>query len=126
MVEDAELRMAALAVEVVGAVGLPVEVHSPAHQLAYLRRRAPDHHLHSLGVGEPVARHHRVMDVLVEIVRQKVGYACHAALGEICVGLVEGGLAHDRHPGAAGHLEREAHSGYAGADDEIIILTNHD
>ena len=43
-------------------------------------------------VGDIVARYHRVLDVLVEIVELEVGDGGDATLGEGGVGLVEGGL----------------------------------
>ena len=93
MVEDAELGVASLPVEVEAAVFLTVEVHFPAQEVGD-SLRGPFHHLlHGLRVAQPVAGHHRVVDMLVEIVYLEIGDAGNSSLGIIGVGLVECRLA---------------------------------
>ena len=125
VVEDAEFRVATLAVEVKRAVVLFVEVHAPANQLAYLVGGALHHLLDGGGIGQPVAGHHGVVDVFVEVVYGEVCHRCHAALGQGGVGLFEGCLANQRHAALAGHLKRETHAGYARANHEIIVFVGH-
>ncbi len=125
VMEDAELRVAALAVEVKAAVVAAVEVDSPAYQLLYLRGCAAHDLLHGRRVAEPVARHHRVVDVLVEVVDLKIGHRGHTALGQGRIGLVEGGLADEGHAPVARYLQSETHAGYTGADHQKIILACH-
>ncbi len=97
VVQDAEFGVSALAVQVEGAVLLAVEVDAPRQQLLNLGGCVAHHLLHCLGIGNPVAGHHRVVDVLVEIVHLKVRHRGHAALGVECVGLLEVGLAYNSH-----------------------------
>ena len=113
VVEYAELGVSALAVQVEGAVVLAVEVHSPFHEALYLPGCAFHHLLHGCGVAEPVAGHHGVVYVFVEIVDGQVGDRCHAALRQGRVGLVEGGLAHEGHAAFRCRLQCETHAGYA-------------
>ena len=88
MVQDAELRVAALAVQVEFAVLLTVEVDPPLHQFLNLCRGVAHHLLHGGTVADVVARYHRVVDVLVEVVNSQVGHAGYAALGKRRVGFV--------------------------------------
>lgn len=74
MVEDAELGMAALAVQVERAVSLLVEVDAPVDEVVDGGRRVLDHMLYGLGVGEPVAGNHRVVNVFLEVVHLEIGH----------------------------------------------------
>ncbi len=125
MMEDAEFRVASLAVQVVAAVGGLVEVDTPLHETPYLLRRTLHHLLHGGGVAEPVAGHHGVVDVLVEVVHGKIGHRRDTALSQSCVGLVETRLAHKGHAASCGRLQCEAHAGDARADHEEVIAMSH-
>ena len=127
MVENAELRVAALAVQVERAVVFFVEVHTPVHQFLDLTGRHLDDLFNGLGVADVVAGNHRVFDVFVEVVELEVGHRGHTALSKRCVGLVERSLAN--HADLAflgpGHLQGIAHAGHSGTDDEEIVFVNH-
>ncbi len=97
MVEDAELRVAAFAVEVEAAVFLLVEVNAPVDKLTYLSGSLGDNLSDSLRIAEPVAGYHCVVDVFLEIVYFEVGDRSHSALGEGRVGFIESGLADQGH-----------------------------
>ena len=127
MVEDAELGVAALAVQVEGTVGLFVEVDAPLHEVVDGCGSVLYHMLHRLRVGEPVAGHHGVVDVLCKVVDLEVGHRGYAALGFGRIGLVEGRLADDGDGAFArvGDFQCETHTGYAAADDEKVIMVNH-
>ena len=68
MVQDTELRVTALAMKVELAVLVAIEIHAPLHQVGDAFRRVLHHLLHSCRVGNEVARHHRVVDMLVEVI----------------------------------------------------------
>ena len=125
VVQDAELRVSALAVQVEVAVLLAVELHAPLHHLAYLLGAALDHEFHGLRVAQPVACHHRVVDMLVEVVEFEVRDGGHAALCKVGVGLFQFGLAYQRDASGTCHLERETHAGNAATDDEEIVFLLH-
>ena len=97
VVQDAELAVSALAMQVEVAVGVLVEVHAPLNELSDLPRSLGHHLFHGLGVAEPVAGHHGVVDVLVEVIHQQVGHTGHTALSQVGVSLVESAFANQRH-----------------------------
>ena len=115
VVEDAELAVAALAVEVELTVVVLVEVHAPFHEVCDALGRVLHHLLHGGGVADEVAGHHRVVDMLVEVIYLEVGDRCHAALCLVRIGLVDGRLTDESHLALAAlrHLEGITHSGYA-------------
>ena len=127
VVQYAELRVAALAVQVVVAVGLLVEVYAPADQFLYLRRRVSHHLLYGAAVADVVAGYHRVLYVLIEVVDFQVGHRGHAALGERGVGLLEQGLAYHAHLALVSpcYLQGVTHTGHSCADNQKIVLENH-
>ncbi len=127
VVQYAELRVAALAVQVEVAALLAVEVDAPADQLLNLCRGVSDHLLHGGTVGDVVAGNDGVGNVLVKGVYLQVGHRRHAALCERGVGLVQSGLANHTHAAllGTGHLQRVAHTGHACSYDEEIVLVNH-
>ena len=127
MVQYAELRVPAFAVQVVVAVGVLVEVHAPLHQFAYLRGRVAHHLFYRPAVAYVVAGNHRVLYVLVEVVNREVGNRRNTALRLCCVGLVKRCLADDAYPAlvSPGHLEGVTHAGYASAYNQKVILVNH-
>ena len=84
-----------------------------AHYLLYRSR-----------VAEPVARHHGVVDVLLEVIYEHVGDTGDTALRTTGVGFVEGRLAAECNTILLGasYFERKAHARYTATDDEKIIL----
>ena len=127
MVQNAELRVTALAVQVEGAVVLAVEVDAPLHQLLYLFGCVSYYLLHGGTVRDEVAGYHGVFNVLLEIVELQVGDAGHSALRERCVRLVEAGFADEAHLAFLGacHFQGVAHSGYTGSYNQEIVLIYH-
>ena len=123
--EDAKLRVSALAVKVKGAVVFAVKIDAPVQELAYLLRSALDHLLHGDRVAEPVAGHHSVVDVLVKVIYSEICHRGHAALSQGGIGFVKGGLAHQSHASGARHLEGKAHAGDARAYHQIVIFVCH-
>ncbi len=97
VVEYAKLGVSAFAVEVEGAVIVFVEVYAPAYEFVDLRGSVAHDFLDGLRVAEPVAGHHCVVDMFVEVVDLEVGDGCYAALCEGGVGFVESGLAYEGH-----------------------------
>ena len=125
MMEDSEFRMSPFAVQVKLSVGIFVELDSPVDEFFYLRRGVCHYFFHGFGIAQPVAGNHGVLDVFVEIVHFEVCDRSHAALGEISVGFFKFSLAYKRHAARGGHFQGEAHSGYAGADHQIVIFVCH-
>ena len=125
MVQDAELAMAALTVQVKLALLVLVKVHAPAEQFLNLCRGLGDNLLYCLGVAEPVARHHRVVDVLVKVIHLEVGHRGDTSLSEVGVRLFHLGLAHQCHSPGLCHLEGKTHTGHTRTDNEIIIFAYH-
>ncbi len=89
VVKDAEFGVAALAVEVEGAVLLLVEIDTPVNQLTDLLRSVADNLLDGGGIREPVAGNHGVVNMLVEVVDFEVCNRCHSTLSEVCISLFE-------------------------------------
>lgn len=81
--------MATLAVQVERAVFLAVEVNAPFHELADLGRGVAHHLLDGRRVREPVSGHHRVVDMLLEVVDLEIGDRGHATLREIGIGVLK-------------------------------------
>ena len=127
VVENAELRVPALAVQVIGAVFLLVEVHAPLDEPLDAGRSLLHHLAHRGGVADVVAGHHGVVDMFLEIVHLQVGHTGHTALGLGGVGLVHCGLAHQSHLALAAlrHLQSIAHSGHAGTYYQKVKFANH-
>ena len=127
VVQNAELRVAALAVQVERAVLLAVEVHAPFNQFPNLLRRHAHHLLHCRAVRDVVAGNHRVLDVLVEVVHLQVRHTRHAALRERRVRLVQRRLANHTNLAflGASHLQRVTHASHARADNQEIVLVYH-
>ncbi len=125
VVEYPEFGVSALAVQVERSVLASVEVYSPLQELAYLGRCLADYFFDGLGVAQPVAGHHGVVDMFVEVVELQIGDRCHSSLREGGVGFLEGAFAYERHSSRAGHFECEAHAGYAAADHQIVVFSNH-
>ena len=127
MVQDAKLRVTSFTMQVKLAVLLLVEVHTPAHQVFDARRTAHHHLLHRLGVANPVARNHRVLDVLLKVVHQQVRHRSDAALRLRRVRLLQRGLAEDGNLALLGlsHFQGITHTSHSRADNEKIILLSH-
>ncbi len=113
MVEDTEFRMAALAVKIKSSVGLLVELDTPIYQLAYLRRSFGHHLADGLGVAEPVAGNHGVVDMFFEVVNFEICDRGHASLSESRVGFVKSGLADECHAPFRRYFQGKAHACYA-------------
>ena len=93
MMQYAEFRVSALAVQVELSVILAIKVDAPLHQFLYLLRSLAHHLLYGGTVGDVVAGYHGIFDVLVEIVEFKVGYRSHTTLCKRGICLVERSLA---------------------------------
>ena len=126
VVQYAEFRVSAFAVQVKFARFVFVEFHSPADELLDLRGRAAHDHLHGRTVVDPVACHHRVVDMFLEIVHLEVGHRGDASLRKVSVGFFQLRLADDG-DGLAffGHFQGKAHACDARADNQIIVFVNH-
>ena len=86
MVKDAEVAVSALLMKVEGAVGTAVEVDSVVHKILDSRRSLLHNNLNDVFLRQEVARHHSVVDVLLEGVGD-VGNSRNAALRKIGVGI---------------------------------------
>ena len=113
MVQDAELRVSAFAMQVELAFLVLVKFHAPLDEFPNLCRALCHHLLHSLGVAQPVACHHGVVNVFLEVVHLKISHCCHTALSQVGIGFFERTLAYQRHRSSLGHLERKTHAGHA-------------
>ena len=124
VVEDTELGVSALTVEVKGAVGLLVEVYAPVDEFFDLLWRLANHLLYRSRIAEPIACDHGVVDVLFEVIDERVGHTGDTTLCTAGVGFVEGRLAAECNAIllCASHFERKAHARYTATDDKKIIL----
>ena len=127
MVQNAELRMAALTVKVELTVVLTIEVDAPLHQFLNLRGGIAYHLFDGSTVTDKVTGYHRVFDVFVEIVQLQISHAGHTALGKRRVGFVQSCLTDDTHCALllTGHFQGVTHTCYTGTDNEEIVLVNH-
>ena len=127
VMQDAELAVAALAVQVELAILVLVEVHAPFHQVSNALGRVPHHLLHGCGVADEVAGHHRVLDMLLEVIYFQVRDRGHATLCLVRISLINRCLTDECHLAFSTlrHLERIAHPGYTRADNEKVEFTNH-
>ena len=125
MMQDTELAVAALAVQVELALLVLIKVHTPAQQFLDLGGSLGNDLLHGLGVAEPVASDHRVVDMLVKVVHFQIGHCGHTTLSQVGVGLFHLGLAHQGYGSRLCHLQGKTHTGYTRADDEVIISAYH-
>ena len=114
MVQDAEFGVATFTVQVELSVGVLVEVDTPRDEFLNLCRGIAHDLFHGFAVADVVARNHRVLDVLVEIVDQQVGHTGNATLSLGRVGLFECRLADDGNLAllCPCHLEGITHAGY--------------
>ena len=101
--------------KVEGAVFFLVEVDTPLDKVADAAWTIGHYLSYSLGVADPVACYHGVLNVLVKIVNKKVCHRCYAALGFGCVSFFECCLAYYGYLAFVGfcHLEGIAHTGYS-------------
>jgi len=127
VVQDAEFAVSALAMQVERAVFLPVEVDAPLHEVANAVRCLGDYLVHGGWVVDVVACHHRVVDVLLEIVQRQVGHTGNSPLCLGRVGLFQRRLANDGNLSFPRfcHLKRVTHAGHTGTDDEKIKFAYH-
>ena len=128
MVEDTKLRVTALAVEVIVAIVLFVEVGAPLHQSLDLLGCFGDDLLDSIDIVDIVTGDNGVVDMLVEIVKLQISDRGHTALGETSVGLVKSGLADDAYFTFLSfcHFQGIAHAGNTGTDNQKVIFISHD
>ena len=119
VVEDAVLRVAALAVELEASVGGRVEARAPGDQVADQLGSAPHDQLHGLPVAFARAAYERVGDVLLEGVGG-VGDRADAALCVIGVALRDLAFGHDRDMAVGGGLQREREARRAGTDNQKV------
>ena len=56
------------------SVGILVEIDAPANELPDLPGGALDDLIDRLGVAQPVARDHRIVDMFVEIIDLQIGH----------------------------------------------------
>ena len=127
VVQNAELRMAALTVKVELTVVLTVEIDAPLHHFLNLRGGIAYHLFDGSTVADEITGYHRVFDVFVEIVQLKISHTGHTALGKRRVGFVQPGLTDDTHCALllTGHFQGVTHACYTGTDNEEIVLVNH-
>src|SRR3712207_22613 len=107
VMKNAKLRMTTLTVQVEGAIGLAIELHSPIGELTNLGRCHPDNLLHGLPVADEITGNHGVLNVFIEVVEFQIGHGGNATLGERSVGFLKRCLANDANLALAGpcHLE---------------------
>ena len=124
VVEDTEFGVSAFTMEVEGAVIFLVEVHTPIDELLDLLWCLAHYLLYGCRVAKPIARHHGVVDMLLEVIDEHIGYTGYTSLCLAGVGLFEGRLAAKCNAILlrASDLKREAHARYTATDDEKIIL----
>ena len=128
MMQDAELRVTAFAMQVELTILFLVEVYAPFDEVPDTLRRITHHLFHGCGVADVVARNHGVLNVLLEVIDQEVRYRSDAALSLCRIGFFEGCLADERHLALAcvRHLQRIAHTSHATAYNQEFTLLNHD
>ena len=123
MVEDAELRVSALAVQVVVRAVL-VELHAPLYQLFHSFGGLGDGHTHHRLVADAVAGHKGVGDVFLV----SVGVVHHGgdtALGVFCGTFGGVGFGKDAHFAVTGHLKGVAKSGNTRTNYQKINFIAH-
>ena len=127
VVQNAKFGMSSLAVQIVCAVALFVEVNSVFHEKFNAVGRAFHHLLYSFGVAYKVARYHCVFYVFLEVINFQVGNRSHAALSFGGVSLFECGFAYECHFSfaAACHTKGITHACHAGTYYQEIEFTNH-
>ena len=128
MMQDTELRVTSLAVQVICPILLLIEVHAPLHQVLDTFGSIAHHLFHCRGVADVVARYHRVLYVLFEVIHQQVGHSRYASLSLGCVGILECGLAHQGNFSLARicHFERITHSSHSASYNQEIKFAYHD
>ena len=108
VVQDAELAVAALAVQIeTVALVVEVEIHTVLHQLADAVGGFADGHLHHIAVADAVTCHQRVVDMFVERITV-VHHSRYAALGITCAAFRGVALGEDAHLAIGRHLQGEA------------------
>ena len=108
-----------------GAVGVAVERHAEVFELVHDFRCFAAHELDGVLVAQPVGALDGVVEVVVPVVFAHVAQRSgHAALR--CNGVRAGGEhlgQHGHFQASAGELQRGAHAGAAGTDDDDVKLT---
>ena len=124
MMKDSEVAVTALFMKVKRAVGTPVEVDAVIHEILDTRRSLLDHNLHDVFLREEVARHHSVVDVLLEGVGD-VGDSRNAALRKIGVGIRHRRLCNDEYFANLRRFEGEGQSGNSTAYHKKICRAHN-
>ena len=115
MVQDAEFRMSAFAVQVEVPLFVFVEVYAPFHKVSYALRCVFHYLFHGCRVADEIPCNHGVFDMFLEVVHFHVGHGSYSSLCLGRVGLFQCGFTYDGHLAFAciGHLQGVTHSGYS-------------
>ena len=119
VVEDAVLRVTALAVEFETPVGGLVEARAPSDQVPDQLRSPPHDQLHGLFIALARSADQRVADVFFEC----VGGVCHradTALGIVGVALFDLAFGDDRNVSVSRGFQREREPRSAGTDNQKV------
>ena len=127
MMQDTELGVSAFAVEVKRTVVFLIEVNTPLDEFLDTSRCVAYDLFYCCRVTEPVTRHHRIVDMFVEVIDQEIRYGCDTSLCFGGVGLLEGGLAAEGNLVLTGarYLKRKTHTGYTAANNQKIVFLYH-
>ena len=125
MVKNAEFGMPSFAVQVKFAFLVFVEVYPPLDKFFNLRRRFAHYFFYCFTVTDPVSCNHRVFNVFVEIIYQKVGDRRHPSLGEVRIGFFQPAFTDKSNFTFVRHFQRKTHTGNSGADNEEIEFSYH-
>ena len=125
VMQDAKLGVTTLSVKVELAIGLFVKFNTPLYQLLNLRGRLAYNLLNGCPVANMVAGNHRILDVLVEIIDQKICYRRYSTLCKIGVCILERCLTDYGDATFVRYFKRETHSGYSGTDNQKIESFYH-
>ena len=117
VVQDAKFGMSAFPVKVEFPFFVFIEIDPPADEFFDLRRSFFYDFLDCGAVAEPVAGDHRVFDMFLKVVYQRVGYRGYATLCEIGICLLQFCFAYERHFSFVCYFQGKTHSGYPGTDD---------
>ena len=125
MVKNTELRVSAFAVQVKFAFLVFVKVHSPLNQFFNLCGSFAHYLFYCGTVADPIACNHRIFNVLVEIIHQKVGDGGYPSLGEVRIGFFQPTFTDKSNFTFVRHFQRKTHTGNSGTDNEEIEFSYH-
>ena len=121
IVEDAMLRVAALAVKVEASILTTVEACAPADKILGRARGILNYKLNCFRVALAGTANQRVLDMFLECVGC-IGYRADTALRVVGVTLIKFTLGNESYGCCVGHLEGEAQSCRSGTDNQKITL----